>query len=297
MADLIEPTALVRSFDLIYATEHDRYFDYCLEPYRPRRPWRGKIRSENLLWHSLQVGAAIDALGEPIKAVQQSVGRDLTVWGVKWDGAELWWELYFYDPRKESPEATLGSIARVLEPWARISPEVSEAIPYMMVSFDLSPRVVASGEIPEVNLYMTGQRSHSGRSYKAGGGRIDLENTYHFMSPKKDIDDVLPLLMSSVFVDYSAPRTLSQVIFPELFACKKICIAKKRTCDAVYFSGVTVDQLLWFLHRFDYPSSLRVFVEKHRQELEHLYFDVGIDYRQDAAGRMIYPKSSYYGSV
>ncbi len=295
MSNLIEPSALTRSSSLIAATEHDRYFDYCLEPYRPRRPWRGKIRSENLLWRSLEIGAA-SSLRAPLEAVQRHVGRDLTVWGVKWHGAALWWELYFYDPQKESAEATLTSIAGALAPWLRIAPVIRESIPYMMVSFDVSPRSAAGGVIPEVNLYLTGEKAHAGRSYKVREAGAELENTYRFMEPKRDVDDLLPLLTSSFFVDYSDPRVLSKVLIPELFACKKVCVAKKRACDAIYFSGITVEQLSFFLERFGYPEPIRAFVREQREALEHLFFDVGIDYRQDESGRIVYPKSSFYGT-
>lgn len=298
MSNLVEPSSLLRSFELLPASENDRYFDYCLEPYRPRRPWRGKIRSENLLWHSLRVGSATETLRAPLEAVQRHVGHDLTVWGVKWDGSALWWELYFYDPRKESPEATLTSIAAALAPWVRVVPQLRESIPYMMVSFDVSPKSIADGAIREVNVYLTGERAHAGRSYKArADGSVELENTYRFMEPKREIDEVLPLLTSSFFVDYSDPRVLSRVLIPELFACKKVCIAKKRTCDAIYYSGITVEQLLWFLEKFRYPEEIRAFVRRHHDALEHLYFDVGIDYRQEADGRITYRKSSYYGTL
>src|SRR6185369_14324161 len=90
---------------LLPSTATDRYFDYCLEPYRPRRPWEGKLRSENLLWDSLRAGGCYEVFRAPLQAVQQSLGCDLTVWGVKWDGTRLWWELYFYDPRKEADAA------------------------------------------------------------------------------------------------------------------------------------------------------------------------------------------------
>lgn len=285
------------AIDLAPATEHDRYFDYCLEPYRPRRPWRGKLRSENLLWHSIHVGGATSSLEPPLRAVQDHVGRDLTVWGVKWNGEALFWELYFYDPQKEAPEASIGSLTEVLAPWLRVAPRVPETIPYMMVSLDLSPATTAAGVVEDFNLYMTGEKAHAGRSYEVRKDRIQLENTYRFMEPKRDVDEVLPLVESSVFVDYSDPRTLSKVLFPELFACKKVCVSKKRTCDAIYFSGIAVDQLRWFLARFDYPAPIQRFVAKHELALEHLYFDVGIDYRQRSDRSMEYPKTSYYGTL
>jgi hypothetical protein len=87
------------------------------------------------------------------------------------------------------------------------------------------------------------------------------------------------------------------VLIPELFACRRVCVAKKRRCDAVYFSGVAVGQLLYFLKRFSYPGPLVEFVERHQERFEHLLFDVGLDYRQGDDGAIVYPKTSFYGTL
>ena len=82
-----------------------------------------------------------------------------------------------------------------------------------------------------------------------------------------------------------------------IFACKKVCVAKKRTHDGVYFSGVDVDQLLWLLRRFPYPPALVAFAERCAPELDHLYFDVGLDLQQGPDGRVAYPKTGFYGTL
>jgi hypothetical protein len=297
-----------RGWPLLPASASDRYFDYCLEPYVPRRPWQGKIRGENLLWHSLSVAGLEASLREPLRAVQRAVGPDLTVWGTKWDGRELFWELYFYDPRGEAPEARVTSLRETLAPWLALRPVVRESTPYMMVSFELSAEVTRTRCIDRLDLYLTGESHHAGRCYEVtyaqdtdGLGatpRIELRNTYRFFEAKPEADAMLALLRSSAFVDYTDPRTLPRVLIPELFACKKICVAKKRTCDGIYYSGIDVERLEWFLRRFGYPSALTAFVREHRAALDHLYFDVGIDYVQDpSSGAISYPKTSFYGTL
>src|SRR5271155_2039540 len=113
---LIDPRSL-RPLPLIESGPDDRYFDYCLEPYRPRRPWRGKLRPENLLWRSLAQGGVLESLRPPLLALQEQLGRDMPVGGVRGDGARLFWEVYVYDPDKEDPNATLRGIAETLRPW------------------------------------------------------------------------------------------------------------------------------------------------------------------------------------
>lgn len=286
---------------LLPAGPSDRYFDYCLEPYRPRTTTRGKARSENLLWHALDVSGMSEA--RPVlEALQTSLGRDMTVWGWKFDGEQSWVELYFYDPKKEDARATVEGLREILAPYLALKPEVPEWVRYMMVSFDLKPATLQSGAIEEINVYLnTGTDEHAGRSYRvsaADDGDTQLDNTYRFLPPKKEIDTVLALLQSSMFIDYEAsPTVLSKVLLPTLFACKRICIAKKRRSDGIYYSGIDIDQLLWFLDRFEYPAPIQAFVRRHRVRFEHLFFDVGIDTRQNAEGIIHYPKSSFYGTL
>lgn len=293
----LRPKHLAPGFDLEPSTPNDRYFDYCLEPYRPRRPTAGKLRSENLLWHSLEVAGCRERLRAPLLAIQNAVGRDMTVWGVKFDGKKLWWELYFYDPLKEDPTATMSALAATLAPWIPKFPPIAETVPYMMASFDISPDVIGDGVLPAVNLYLHGTDVHEGRSYRVTDRGRELENTYRFLEAKREIDKVLALLKCSVFVDYSEAPTLSKVLIPELFGCKKICVAKKRACDAIYFSGVAIDQLLWFLETFKYPAPLFRLVEENAEAFEHLYFDVGIDYVMNDERDIVYLKTSYYGTL
>ncbi len=295
-ASYLEPTTL-RALPLLESGPDDRYFDYCLEPYRSRRPWRGKLRSENLLWLTLALAGTLDGARPPLLALQDSLGQDMTVWGVKWDGERLFWEVYVYDPDKEDPNASLRGIGETLRRWLRVLPQPAETIPYRMVSFDLDAQTIERGTLDEVNLYLTGEQGHAGRSYKARPGSLELENTYRFFDAKREIDQILPLLKASAFVDYTEPRRLSGVLIPELFACRKVCVAKKRLRDAVYFSGIPVDSLLYFLRRFAYPSGLVDFVARHRERFEHLSFDVGIDYLQTPAGTLGYPKTSFYGTL
>jgi len=275
----------------------DRFFDYCLEPYRPRRPWRGKLRSESLLWRALELAGIAEPARPVIEALRASLGRDMVVFGVKHDGARFFFELYVYDPRKEEPAATVAGLAETLAPLLPIRVPVRASIPYMMVSFDLDAAVLEAGAIRELNLYLTGTKAHAGRSYVVTEQGAELANTYRFLAPKPEIDTVLGLVESSFFVDFASdPRLLSGVLVPELFACKKVCVAKKRLRDGIYFSGVDVDQLLAFLRRFGWPAPLVEEVSALHDRLDHLFFDVGVDYEPDPAGGLRYPKTSFYGT-
>ncbi len=290
------PGAREHAFPLTRSAEGDRYFDYCLQPYRPRRSPRGKLRSENLLLKALEISGLLEPARPVLDALTASLGRDMVVWGAKHDGERLFFELYVYDPQKEDPLATVSGLRRTLAETLPILPPVRESIPYMMVSFDLDAGTFASGSIAELNLYLTGTDAHAGRSYVVSTDRIELANTYRFLSPKAEIDPLLGLLQSSCFIDYTDPRTLGQVLIPDLYACKRVCIAKKRLRDGIYYSGIAIDQLLWFLKRYGYPAALVDFASSLEADLEHLYFDVGLDLEQNERGEIHFPKTSFYGT-
>jgi hypothetical protein len=276
----------------------DRYFDYCLEPYPPRRPLSDRSRrSEAFLWASLEHAGLREPMEPLLEAIRASVGRDMTVWGVKLDRGQLWWELYFYDPRDELPASKVEGLRETLAPWVRITPELSGQR-YMMVSFDLDGPTLDRGTIDQVDLYLTGTPEHAGRSYAATGApaTFELRNTYRFLDPKREIDILLPLLEASVFADLRDEKRLAQALLPRFFPCKRICAAKKRDRDGIYFSGIAIDQLADFLERFDYPEPLRALATEHEQAFAHLSFDIGIDYRQEGM-RLVYPKSSFYGTL
>ncbi|MBX3274224.1 MAG: hypothetical protein KF729_28415 [Sandaracinaceae bacterium] len=282
---------------LLHAGPGDRFFDYCLEPYRPRRPWQGKLRAENLLWRALALAGIEDAARPVVEALRAALGRDMVVFGVKHDGARLFFELYVYDAQKEEPAATVAGLTAALAATLPIEVPVRESIPYMMVSFDLDAEVFERGAIRELNLYLTGTERHEGRSYVVTREGAELANTYRFLAPKLDIDTVLGLVESSCFVDFASdPRALAQVLVPELFACKRICVAKKRLRDGIYFSGIDVDQLLAFFRRYGWPAALVDFASAHAASFDHLYLDVGVDYAPDGAGGLLHPKTSFYGT-
>jgi len=276
----------------------DRYFDYCLEPYPPRRPLKASSRrAEAFLWASLEHAGLRERMKPPLEAVRASVGRDLTVWGVKLDRGRLWWELYFYDPRNELPASKVEALRETLAPWVRLTPRLSGQS-YMMVSFDIDGPTLDRGTVDQVDLYLTGSPEHAGRSYAAVGdpATFELRNTYRFLDPKREIDVLLPLLEASVFADLKDEKRLAQALLPRFFPCKRICVAKKRNRDSIYFSGIAVDQLADFLERFDYPAPLRKLATEHEAAFEHLSFDIGIDYRQEGEA-LVYPKSSFYGTL
>ena len=74
-----------------------------------------------------------------------------------------------------------------------------------------------------------------------------------------------------------------------------IVVANKRHNDGLYFSRISIDQLLLFMERLRFPRELRAFAAEKREAFAHHLFDVGYDYVPDASGEVRYLKGSYYG--
>ena len=68
----------------------------------------------------------------------------------------------------------------------------------------------------------------------------------------------------------------------------------KKHNDAIYFSRITIDQLILFLERTDHPDALLSYIRQNRDNLDHMLYDVGMDYVMDGDHIRIL-KTSYYG--
>jgi len=279
-----------------YATDADPALNYCLWPYARPAPAEDKFRGINLLYQSFDhAGIHPGAFGF-VEAIRDAIGPFRTVFGVKLLDQRLGWEFYFYDYARRQRQV---SITRVLDALRHVAPcviAVNESLPYFMFSLDLDD-AVARGVRPldVVHMYIgnPGSAVSSGIAYAVTDAGTRLENFYFFFDAATQLSDVAKKVCSSpYFDDTSLP--LDRVVVPALRQCQTICIANKPTHDCIYFSGVTVTQLLWFLQFLSYPPSITAFVRTNRDRFDHLLFDVGFDYRMEG-GLLKILKSGYYG--
>ena len=172
----------------------------------------------------------------------------------------------------------------------------NENLPYFMFSLDLNHALVTgAAPLDVVHMYVgnPGSQVSSGIAYAVRADSITLENFYFFFDARTQLTEVAGKIGSAaVFDDTVVP--VDAVLRPELRRCQTICLANKQSHDCIYFSGVDVDQLLWFLDWLRYPDAIRAFVRANRANLDHLLFDVGFDYRMER-GRLLVLKSGYYG--
>lgn len=286
------------------ASDRDRHINIAFEAYRPLRPLVGKIRSENLLLHSLLWADLLHGWDEALKAVQRQVGRDRSVWGLSFDlldGARPSWELRLLNNDPRSPLGLLDSLRDTLAPWLELAPGLVEAPPYAILGLRFDATTLTNQRIDTVELHERIPGTRELDVWRTGPGVRERVSHDLITEPKRHIDEVLPAIKRSEFVDFTADkRLLGRVMIPELFACRRLHISKRPHADALCYSGVNIEQLMFAYKRFEFPAKLLEFLTTFAPRLEHLLFDVAVEYRADHQtdlGRIVYPRVGYYGSL
>ena len=277
------------------AKSDDPCLDFCLWPYTPLADLSGQLRSINLLYNSFQLAGA-EHLMALCQAVRQGVGDFQTVWGIKYSEQGFSWELYFYDYQRLARSVSASRLIDVLSPWLSCDLSVNENSPYFMFSIDLERETLhRQNFLNELNLYIgnAGSQVSSGMSYCLTESGLRFDNLYSFFDSINERDDICAKLTSSAHLDWKCLRP-EQILWPELMDCQTVVIANKRLSDGVYFSRITVDKLLWFLKRTEFPVTHIDYLERNRHLLCHLLFDVGFDYVM-ADEKIIITKCAYYG--
>jgi len=279
-----------------YSTAQDFFYDFCLWEYKPLTSPQNKLSSSNLLFHSFEVAGLSERVFDLIQAIRKGFGVSQTVYGIKQLGDKLAWEFYFYDYRRRDRERSITKLLEIIQPFVRCEIEANENLHYFMFSIDITDELVSGNrDLEEIHMYIgnPGSTVSSGICYSLTGKGTRLENFYFFFATKKEMDDIAAKAICSAHVDYTV-IDMNRILWPEMRTCQVIVVANKQGNDAVYFSRIHVDQLVFFMRRMGYPRGLISFVEENRLTLDHLLFDAGFDYRMEGR-ELVILKSGYYG--
>jgi len=282
--------------NLELALAGERLFDFCLWEYPAAAPCAGRLRSVNLLRRSFEAeGVAVE--GEAlIGALRARLGASNTVWGIKQSEGRISWEFYFYDYARQQRQRSIPSVLSALAPHVSCALSPGEHLPYFMFSLDFDhDRLAGRRPLEAVQVYIgnIGSQVSSGICYEATARGLLLKNQYYFFDARAERENIAGKAATSVHFD-PARLPLSDILWPELIDCETLVLANKVDRDGVYFCRIGVEALLWFLRRLDFPAAQLSFVERHRDGLAHLKFDVGFDYRMDG-DRLQVVKGAWYG--
>lgn len=281
---------------LEYTTDQDHYFSYCWWPYEPVAPVAGKFRPANLLYQSFDLAGIDEHAFEIVRTIQQAIGMFRTVYGIKLVDDRLAWEFYFYDYKRQQRDVSISRVLEAIRPYASSPVRANENLEYFMFSIDLDDKLVTGArDLDVVHMYIgnPGSTVSSGIAYALTERSTTLENFYFFFDATRDLSEVADKIRCSAHVD-AGRIELNRILVPELRTCHTICVANKKTHDTVYFSGINVEQLLFFFELLHYPRSIVEFVTRHKSKLDHLLYDVGFDYTTQG-DKLVLLKSGYYG--
>ncbi len=271
--------------------------DFCLWPYAPPLP-----PLPDALDGAAPLLAAADAAGcgaewrDLVAALRAALGPYATVWGVKWDGARLAAELYFYDYARQGRRVSLARVLAALGPFLSCPVRLDDALPYFMVSLDLP---MAPGGFPArleaVDAYLgnPGSTVSSGICYRVAAGQAELKNFYFFFDRRREWDAALEKLRTGMRVA-ADPGAVDRLLPAWLSDCRTVVVANKRQADALYVSGIDVAQLQRYLREHRHPPALVEHLGANAPRYRHLLFDVGCDLVLEH-GRVVANKSSFYG--
>jgi hypothetical protein len=267
--------------DVILETSQTRHRDYILMPYKPIDFTEGKLHNQTVFHHVVR-GLDCHQLIRPIcQRLENFLGADKSVWGVKY-GPNGWSvEFYFYNFTENSltEKAKGTSITKALKDLIAIPGNIPEEIPYFMCSFEIDAESLRRKQALPWRIYTrTGDvyRQECGFSFRVEDTLI-LENHYWFYYANKEqqLADVVYRLKNAF---RAGNQKSHKILLPkELRDCHTICYAVKPHSDSLYFSRITTKQLIWFFeHRWKHP--LKDILVKSQDALSHLKWDLGIDF-------------------
>jgi hypothetical protein len=284
--------------ELLPATRDDHHFDLAFVRYKPLRPLEHKLKAENLLWHSLRDAGLLEAWRAPLLAIQAQLGHGRAIWGVILDAGQTCWELRILNPT--GGPALLDELRRTLAPWLRFAPEIdADAGDHHVLGFRFDAQTFARGSIDAIELHRRGEHPRELTVTTLAPGHAGPTRSYVVLETKREIDEVLARVLASRTVDLTERRRLlGRVLIPELFASRRLHILPGDELDALVFSGINVEQLLWFVRRFGFPAATVALLDSQREAFEQLLFDVQLRYRFDPQRDTIeYVTASYHGTL
>ena len=280
-----------------YCDSKDKFKDFCLWEYSPLCNVEGKIRSINLLQQSFKASNANSEKALRLcHKIRQELGANQTVWGVKFAHGKISWELYFYDYDRLERKASVERVIEILKPEINCPLQFDNDKPYFMFSIDLTEQIInETSNLDEINIYIgnPSKAVSSGISYTLNNQGLKLGNLYYFYDRQEHWDDIVGKLACSAHINLSH-LALKSLLWPELTDCQTIVVANKKNNDGLYFSRINIDQLIQFLNKCHYPQAIIEHAEKNRDQLDHMLYDVGIDYVMED-GNINILKSAYYG--
>lgn len=263
----------------------------------------GRPTSLDLLQAALPVGGSDRrAWDRIVDSMRSELGLERTVWGIKFDGTSLLWELYFCEhPRPPTPDVHgyFDDIARGFSRVGAWSAPWGLPLTAKMVSFEFT--IDEGGRIDgpdSVDVYQKSEpRENVWLSYRLTTRDRSLRNSYQTHDLPTDQDGLIAWFRESRFAtpdfpDGGADYWLDYI--GGLDSCIGSWCARKPECDGIYLRRTHPRDLERFLADHGYPPHLREWVGRHVDQLDHLRFELSFNYTVHD-GVVNIDKTGFYG--
>lgn len=279
------------------ARPDDPAFDYCLWPYDPPcPPAPGALQGSALLFQTFAHAGLSPRMLAVCDALQRRVGAFQTVWGVKHGPNGQSWEFYFYDYDRLLRGFGMGDFIAATQGLLTVTAPPADGMPYFMFSVEINAAHLDGAPIDQIDAYIgnPGSDVSSGICYGVSAAGIEMRNFYFFFDADRHHDEIREKILCNAHVPQRAVH-LPAILWPEVRSAQTIVVANKRHCDALYFSRINIDDLIYCQERLGFPEPIRRFARENRDRFAHLMFDVGYDHRPAPGGGVQAMKGSFYG--
>jgi hypothetical protein len=169
-------------------------------------------------------------------------------------------------------------------------------MPYFKFSVEINAAHLAGAPIDQIDAYIgnPGSDVSSGICYGVSPAGIEMRNFYFFFDADRHHDEIREKILCNAHVPQRAVH-LPAILWPEVRSAQTIVVANKRHCDALYFSRIDIDDLIYCQQRLGFPEPICRFARENRDRFAHLMFDVGYDHRPAPGGGVQATKGSFYG--
>lgn len=282
-------------FNLEYQKLNDTLLNFCNIEYDSKARYLDKqIKSSNIFNNSIYNTMYENKLN----SLFNRLDSDKTCWGIKNVNGNIEWELYFYSlPNK------FQDLRNTINPFFNLPDFEVQPPPYFMWSFDINNLNSNKIEIYITNNHFDKQSFiFSGSSYTYDSMNYTYGNTYHFWkNPIQNLNRIKDTIFHSPFIDRNI--NIESILIPEFIDFYRdnefiynICTTKKRNCDSLYYMSLDINMLIVFLKKFNYPINQIEFLEYNKNKLNHLLYDISINYKVEN-GKLKIIKSGYYGQI
>lgn len=289
--------------------ENKKYFDLHFFEYYPKLKWNS-LPTSFLFKKASDLLQINNDLERDYRLITNRNGFNSTLWGIKNEEGILSVEYYFYF-KKKYPQNSIENLADLFREYNSHFkiPKIKDD--YFIIS--INPLL---NEVKEINIYYPIiDENQEIRESKDVGYKFNFPNARE-LSLKYEIDTNEVLKSNLYFaIDQDIPllklkELLAHIGYPKTniieeslklpYLCHSpfkypIAIAKKEDAFGYYFFSLNISEFIDFLKYHHYPTNYIKVIENNKRRLNHIKFDIGIDFTYDNYLKI--KKTSFYGSI